>query len=205
MAIKIEKRGVIQLTKNKRYKKVCLGWHVDRVAGKPDYDFDVSLLMLGENGKCNHDEDFIFYNNKVGRNNCVNHTGDDRKGSSTEGYNADGEYVNDCEVINIDLDVVPVDIQSMIIVCTLYEAERRKQQFRDVKNSYVRVLSVDDPDEQYGDEEVRYNMSSDLGFENGYIVAKLIRNGRGWDFQAVGDGFDGGLEALLPKYGLVVE
>lgn len=208
MSIVLEKRGTISLEKDTRYGRIGLGWHVNEMPGAPEHDFDVSVLLLGQNGMCNRDEDFIFYNNLRGRNDCVVHTGDDKTGSSDDGYGSDrgtdGNYVNDCEVVKIDFDAIPADIYKIVVICTIYEADKRRQTFQDAKNAYIRLVKVDSPDDEFGTEKVRFNMSRDLGFENGVIAAEIARDGRGWAFNAVGDGFSGGLAYLLPKYGLNV-
>lgn len=209
MSIVLKKRGTIQLEKDTRYGRIGLGWHVNEIEGKPEHDFDVSVLLLGSNNKCNRDEDFIFYGNLVGRNNCVIHTGDDKTGSSDDvsGYDhgTDGNYVNDCEVVKIDFDSIPNDVTKILVICTIYEAEKRRQTFKDAKNSYIRLVKVDSPESEFGTEKVRFNMSDELGFENGVIVAEINRTGHTWEFKAIGEGFNGGLEYLLPQYGLAVE
>ena len=62
-----------------------------------DFDLDASAFLLGANGKCLRDEDFVFYNNLNGRNGAVVHQGD----------NLTGEGDGDDEVIIIDFANAP--------------------------------------------------------------------------------------------------
>ena len=38
-------------------------------------------------------------------------------------------HVNDCEVVKIDFDAIPSDIYKIVVICTIYEADKRRQTF----------------------------------------------------------------------------
>ena len=192
MAISLVKGQKIDLTKgNPSLKKVVigLGWDTNKYAGGYDFDLDASVFLVGSNGKTNHDEDFIFYNNLESRNKAVIHTGDNRT----------GEGEGDDEQIILEFDKMPQDVDKMAVTVTIYEAMERGQNFGQVSNAYVRVL-----DEATGTELIRYDLGEDFSIETALVVCEIYRHGGEWKFSAVGSGFQGGLAALCKNYGLDV-
>ena len=99
MAISLVKGQKVSLDNSLTHALVGLGWDTNRYDGGYDFDLDASVFLLGENGKLQRDEDFIFYNNLRSRNDAVVHTGD----------NLTGEGEGDDEVIMIDFTKIPDD------------------------------------------------------------------------------------------------
>ena len=67
MPINLSKGQKVSLTKgNPRLKKIMvgLGWDVNAFDSGADFDLDASVFMLGSNGKCPTDKEFIFYGRK---------------------------------------------------------------------------------------------------------------------------------------------
>ncbi len=192
MAITLTKGQKIDLTKgNPSLKKVVigLGWDTNKYSGGHDFDLDASVFLVGSNGKTNHDEDFIFYNNLESRNKAVIHTGDNRT----------GEGEGDDEQIILEFDKMPADVERMAVTVTIYEALERGQNFGQVSNAYVHVL-----DESNGKELIRYDLGEDFSIETAIVVCEIYRHNGEWKFSAVGSGFQGGLAALCKNYGLDV-
>lgn len=192
MAITLTKGQKIDLTKgNPALKKVVigLGWDTNKYSGGHDFDLDASVFLVGSNGRTNHDEDFIFYNNLESRNKAVIHTGDNRT----------GEGEGDDEQIILEFDKMPADIERMAVTVTIYEALERGQNFGQVSNAYVHVL-----DESNGKELIRYDLGEDFSIETAIVVCEIYRHNGEWKFSAVGSGFEGGLAALCKNYGLDV-
>ena len=63
MAISLVKGQKVSLDDSMKLALVGLGWDTNRYDGGSDFDLDASAFLLGENGKLQRDEDFIFYNN----------------------------------------------------------------------------------------------------------------------------------------------
>lgn len=190
MAISLVKGQKIDLTKgNPSLKKVIigLGWDTNKYSGGADFDLDASVFLVGSNGKTNHDEDFIFYNNLESRNKAVIHTGDNRT----------GEGDGDDEQIILEFAKMPSDVERMAVNVTIYEAMERGQNFGQVSNAYVRVL-----DAVSNEELIRYDLGEDFSIETAIVVCEIYRHGSEWKFSAVGSGFQGGLAALCRNYGL---
>ncbi|MDR0879230.1 MAG: TerD family protein [Clostridioides sp.] len=192
MAIVLKKGQKIDLTKgNPGLKKIKLGlgWDTNSFDSGNDFDLDVSVFMVGNSKRVEHDEDFIFYNNLKHTSGAVEHLGDNRT----------GEGDGDDEEIIVDFPAMPNHIERIAVTVTIYEAEERRQNFGQVSNSYVRVLNTAD------DEEIlRYDLGEEFSVETAITVCEIYKYNGEWKFSAVGAGFEGGLESLCRNYGLSV-
>ncbi|MEH2291840.1 TerD family protein [Nostoc sp.] len=166
---------------------VGLGWDVKATDTGQDFDLDASVFLLNANGKLISDAHVIFYNNQTSPDpeKSVEHTGDNLTGA--------GE--GDDEVIKINLKKVPADIQTILIAVTIHEAEVRRQNFGQVQNAFVRVVNS-----QTNEEVVRYDLVEDYSTETSMIMAELYIKDSEWRLNAVGSGYQGGLQALLERY-----
>lgn len=183
MAITLEKGQRIGIGLSK--VSVGLGWDPNEGTGF-DFDLDASAFMLGSNKKIPNDNYFIFYNNPKSPDGAVESTGDD-----TTGGNSDG---GDDETLNVDLQKVDPSIQEILFVATIYKADERKQNFGQVRNSYIRIYN------SITNEEIaRYDLDEDFSIETAVEFGRLYRRGGEWKFEAMGIG-KGGLQALVNKY-----
>ena len=83
MPINLSKGQKVDLTKgNPGLKKIMvgLGWDVNAFDSGSDFDLDASAFLLGENGKCPTEKEFIFYGNLVHGSESVQHMGDNLTG-----------------------------------------------------------------------------------------------------------------------------
>ena len=192
MAIQLSKGQRIDLTKNDPgIKKIIigLGWDVKQFDSGQDYDIDASVFLLGANGKCRNELDFIFYNNLQSPDGSVVHTGDNRT----------GEGDGDDEQIKVDLSRVPADVDRIAITVTIHDAEARRQNFGQIANSFVRLVN-----EETNNEVLKFDLGEDFSIETAVVFCELYRSGQDWKFNAIGSGYQGGLAALVNAYGLNV-
>ncbi len=166
---------------------VGLGWDVKAMDTGYDFDLDASAFMLGRNEKIISDNHFIFYNNLTSPDSAksVEHTGDNLTGAG------DG----DDEVIKINLPKVPAEVQKIVITVTIHDAAKRGQNFGQVENAFVRVVNA-----QTNQEVIRYDLVEDYSIETALIMAEIYRKDGEWRLNAVGSGYQGGLQALLDRY-----
>ena len=85
MPINLSKGQKVDLTKGNPGLKnimVGLGWDVNAFDTGADFDLDAAAFMLGSNGKCPTDKEFIFYGNLEHPSASVKHMGDNRTGES---------------------------------------------------------------------------------------------------------------------------
>ena len=192
MPVNLSKGQKVDLTKtNPGLKKILvgLGWDINKYDGGFDFDLDAAAFLCGDNGQVSSDADFIFYNNKMHSSGSVEHAGDNLTGAG------DG----DDEVIRIDLSLLPANVSKVDFTVTIHDADARRQNFGQVNNAYIRVL-----DEVSGTELIRYDLEEDFSIETAVVVGEIYRNNGEWKFNAIGSGFDGGLEALCRNFGVNV-
>ena len=133
MPINLSKGQKVDLTKGNPGLKnimVGLGWDVNAFDSGVDFDLDAAAFMLGADGKCPTDKEFVFYGNLAHPSESVKHMGD----------NLTGEGEGDDEQIQIDLSKVPANIERIAFTVTIYEAEARRQNFGQVSNSFIRLV-----------------------------------------------------------------
>lgn len=191
MGVSLEKGGRVSLDKaapGLRTVHVGLGWD-PRVTDGKDFDLDASAFLLGENGKVTSDQDFIFYNNLQSADGSVRHTGD----------NLTGVGEGDDEVIMVELPAVPASVHKIAFTVTIHEAQARGQNFGQVANAFIRLVDADN-----GTEVVRFDLGEDYSTETAMVFADLYRHGGEWRFNAVGQGYAGGLRAMCEQYGVRV-
>ena len=166
---------------------VGLGWDANPTDSGTDFDLDGSLFLLGSDDKLLSDKHFIFYNNLTSpdADKSVRHMGDNLTGA--------GE--GDDELIRINLKQVPAEVKKIVITVTIHEAETRKQNFGQVQNAFIRVVNLENKEEV-----VRYDLTEDYSVETALIMAEIYRKDTEWRVNAVGSGYQGGLQALLDRY-----
>ncbi len=171
------------VTKGRDLNELILsfGW----TARNAEMGIDAAAFLLSEQGKCERDEDFIFYGNPVSQDGSVNHA-------------AAGN--GDKESITVMLPRLSQKVARIALTLTIYEGEQLNHRMKDVSGLYVRLL-----DRQSGEELHRFDYGSDLAQETAIVVGELYRHNGEWKFSAVGSGFNGGLAALCVNYGLEVE
>ena len=193
MPVNLSKGQKVSLTKNNPgLKKIVigLGWDVNAFDSGTDFDLDASAFVAGANGKCSSDKDFIFYGNLEHASGAVKHMGDNRSGI--------GE--GDDEVLQVDLSLMPPEVEKVAFTVTIYDAETRGQNFGQVSNAYIHILN-----EANGEELIRYDLGEDFSIETAVVVGELYKNNGEWKFNAIGSGFQGGLAALCGHYGIDAE
>ena len=192
MPINLSKGQKVDLTKGNPGLKnimVGLGWDVNAFDSGADFDLDAAAFLLGQNGKCPTEKEFIFYSNLEHSSGSVQHMGD----------NLTGEGEGDDEQILVDLTKIPSNIEKVAFTVTIYDSDVRRQNFGQVSNAYIRIV-----DESNGQELIRYDLGEDFSIETAVVVGELyIHNGE-WKFNAIGNGFQGGLAALCGYYGIEV-
>jgi len=190
MAISLKKGERVSLEKVAPGLKavlIGLGWDAKATDTGSDFDLDASLFLLGANEKLVSENHFIFYNNLT--------SPDADKSVQLMGDNRTGEGSGDDEAVIVDLRKIPADVDKIAICVTIYEADKRRQNFGQVRNAYVRLVDVETKNEV-----LRYDLEEDFSIETALIMAELYRKNGDWRVNAVGSGYEGGLEALLTRY-----
>jgi len=167
---------------------IGLGWDPRTTVGVA-FDLDASAILVAENGKIRSSDDFIFYNQMSTPDGSVVHLGDNRT----------GEGDGDDEQIVIDLRTVAADVARIVIAVSIHDADKRRQNFGQVRDAFCRVL---DQDQQ---EIVRYDLSEDASQETAMVFAEIYRYGAEWKFRAVGQGYTSGLSGIATDFGVPLD
>lgn len=165
---------------------VGLGWTPNEGTGN-DFDLDASAFMIDGNRLIPTEGYFVFYGNTTSPDEALRHTGDDPTG----GNSADG----DDETIKVDLSKVNSDIKEILFVVTIHDAIDRKQNFGQVRNSYIRIVN-----DATGEEIAKYELGEDFSVETGVEFGRLYNKDGKWRFEASGIGYKEDLAYFLSKY-----
>ena len=193
MPINLSKGQKVDLTKKNPGLKnimVGLGWDVNAFDSGADFDLDAAAFMLGSNGKCPTEKEFIFYGNLEHASGAVKHMGD----------NLTGEGEGDDEQIEVKLPDIPSNVEKIAFTVTIYDSDVRRQNLGQVNNAFIRIYN-----ELTGEELLRYDLGEDFSIETAVVFGELYKNNGEWKFNAIGSGYQGGLAALCGNYGVDVE
>ncbi|MFB6718224.1 TerD family protein [Streptomyces sp. NPDC056237] len=145
-----------------------------QIAG-PGLTFDISCFGLDANEQLSDDRYFIFFNQPK---------------SPEESIQLLGAQAGDTESFRVTLDRIPANIHKLSFTATVDGAGQMSQ----VGPGYIRIVAG-------GEEVVRYAFTgSEFTTERAVMLGDFYLKDV-WRFAAVGQGFDGGLEALLKNFG----
>ncbi|MFJ3756746.1 TerD family protein [Streptomyces sp. NPDC090080] len=145
-----------------------------QIAG-PGLSFDISCFGLDADERLSDDRYFVFFNQPK---------------SPEESIQLLGAQAGDTESFRVTLDRIPPQIQKLAFTATLDGAGQMSQ----VGPGYLRIVAG-------GEEVARYSFDgSEFSTERAVMLGDFYLKDV-WRFAAVGQGFDGGLEALLKNFG----
>ena len=192
MAVNLQKGQRVSLDSSMKMALVTLGWDTNRYEGGFDFDLDASAFILGANGKVRSEQDFVFYGNPDWRDHTIWSSGDDQVGG--EG-----------EQIYIDFTKIPPEVDKIAITVTIYDYDKRRQNFGQVSNAYVSVAKVENEFDTHGETVIHFDLDEEFSIESALVVCEIYRRNGEWKFNAVASGYQGGLAALCRTYGVDVQ
>ncbi|MHC0430109.1 TerD family protein [Streptomyces sp. O3] len=141
----------------------------------PGLTFDISCFGLDASEQLSDDRYFIFFNQPK---------------SPEESLQLLGAQAGDTESFRVTLDRIPPQIQKLSFTATIDGAGQMSQ----IAPGYIRIVAG-------GDEVARYAFDgSEFTTERAVMLGDFYLKDV-WRFAAVGQGFDGGLDALLRNFG----
>lgn len=193
-SLNLVKSQTLNLTKGTKVKRVriALGW-VTRNAGSLSVDLDASVFGRAANGKLVDVSDILYYNSprvpgtsklQIYNGGLV-HSGDDLVGGKAD----------DCEIITADLALIPQHVAKESIVITIFNAEAKRQSFKDVSTAYVRIEDAD-TNQEIG----RYNLVGNYDTATAVHIGDIDRDGLDWVFVAVGEAKNNDLNAFVKEW-----
>lgn len=182
--INLEKKKPFNLSKAAPgLSKVKIGLSWDP-SGDVEADADASIFMLNESGKIPSQGYFVFYNNLTSADGAVSHSGDNRT----------GEGDGDDEEISINLSMVSPEVIQIIVVISIHNIEDGIH-FGNVLNSAVRVYN-----QSNGSVLCKYELKEKFDGCDSLIIGRFYRSASEWEFEAMGQAFEGGLAATVQLY-----
>ena len=146
---------------------------------RPDsaLEIDTAAFMTGGGGKVAGDEDFVFYGNARHNSGSVTH--------------------NDDDSIDVDLSRVPRHVEKISLTATIYDADKRRQNFSMIRNARLKIFGTNG--------EIAIFPLEDFTVETAIVLGEIYRYKGAWKFNATGAGFSGGLAALCNNFGIEVK
>lgn len=184
MAINLQKGQRINIGLSKI--SVGLGWNPNEGTGYA-FDLDASAFMIDANRLIPAEEYFVFYGNTDSPDGALHHSGDDPTGGNSDG--------GDDETLTVDLTKVDGRVTEILFVVTIHEAQLRKQNYGQVRDSYIRLV-----DDSTGQEIAKYELGEDFSIETGVEFGRLYKRDGQWKFEASGIGYREDLAFFLSKY-----
>ncbi|TFV32962.1 stress protein [Streptomyces sp. T1317-0309] len=141
----------------------------------PGLSFDISCFGLDADERLSDDRYFVFFNQPK---------------TPEESIQLLGAQAGDTESFRVTLDRIPSQIQKLSFTATIDGAGQMSQ----VAPGYLRIVAG-------GEEVARYSFNgSEFSTERAVMLGDFYLKDV-WRFAAVGQGFDGGLDALLKNFG----
>lgn len=98
------------------------------------------------------------------------------------------------ETIRVNLDRVRPDIREIVFTVTIHEGNGVT--FKDVKNAKITIINIDN-----NEELCSYALNEEFKNEDAVAVGALHLSDEGdWEFEALGNGYEGGLQTLVDLY-----
>ena len=185
MAISLKKGGSVNLSKKEpALKKILIGLGWEITQGQ-SIDLDASIFMVSPQGKIPNEQYFVFYNNLKSPDGGIQHTGDNRTGAGDE----------DDEMVLANLPLISSDVQEVLMVVSIHDADVRRHHFGLLKDAYIRLVDVES-----NREVLRYDLDQEFGNCTEIEFGRLRREDGEWHFIASGIGSKAGLQSYVDRY-----
>ncbi|MFF4651426.1 TerD family protein [Streptomyces sp. NPDC001380] len=169
--------GLAALSEDVGSVQVGLRWSDPSGTGEAD----VSVLLLGPDGRVRSDDDFYFYNHPTSADGSVQVLG--------QTATADGSE----DRVSLDLAALPADVERVVIAASRYGGAR----FGDLQD--LRLVLAD----ASGESLLGFSIE-DATVETAFVFGEIYRRGGDWKFRAVGQGYRSGLAGLATDHGIDV-
>ncbi|WP_137034641.1 TerD family protein, partial [Streptomyces albus] len=138
--------------------------------------FDISCFGLDAQERLSDDRYFVFFNQPK---------------SPEESLQLLGPQAGDTESFRVTLERIPQHVQRLSFTATVDGAGQMSQ----TGPGWIRLVAG-------GEEVARYAFDgSEFSTERAVMLGDIYRKDDVWRFAAIGQGFDGGLDALLKNFG----
>ena len=173
-------------------------------------DLDASAFLLTDDGTISEDADFVYYksNNRTEPFDRQKFGSKNNWRAATKPLSFDGSVIGPAddlgeggddddagETMHVDLSKVRPEITEIVFCVTIYQ-HSPDETFKNVRDPRIIITN-----EETGEELCAYNLKERFSTETAVVAGALVLNRDGeWEFEAVGKGYDGGLQTLVDMY-----
>ena len=134
-------------------------------------DIDSSVVLVSRSS-----HSLVYFGNKEGPNGCIHHRGD-----NLTGRDGDVAGTDDDENIDVYLDRVPSEYDSLVFVINIYTSSVNS--FGDIRGTYLNIY-----DQDTGDKLIEYRVDGNFSRYVSLVIGEARRCASGWEFKAIGEG-----------------
>lgn len=166
-----------------------------------DGDLDTHAWLLNSDGVIVNDEGFVFYNSENRSEAWDKEKFGNKKNwlKSTRPMSADGavlgakdELTGGIETMNIYLSKIASNVQEIAISASVYNENKTFGEY----NAKITII-----DEDSDEALCYYELNKDYQSEDAIVAGRFVINDDGdWEFEALGNGYNGGLQTLIDMY-----
>ncbi len=169
----------------------------EAAAGK-EIGLDAGILILGDDGKVRSNEDLIFYNQPTGVGGAVRLISSDAPSPGLNDEQGQEDSFGHRDAIEVDLARIPDSVARIVV--TASTDPRTKASFGDTSLVTMQVAHAEVPEEP-----LVVHVVEGLNAERALIFGEVYRRDDAWKIRAVGQGYEGGLAALVSDHGIEVD
>lgn len=180
MGVNLQKGQKISLEKEILSNSFIVGLNWDQ-SNYSGYEIDASIMLLSDRGKLEEEGNFVFYNN------LSSLCGGVKMHSSPIGNYKKSAYVM--------LNKLSSDVSRILFILTIDNGDKLNQRFGNIRNISADIVN------EMNQKPVLHYIVEDMTKETAIIVFEIYKRNNEWKIQAVGNGFNAGLDAILNEYG----
>lgn len=171
--------------------------HTEAAEGK-EIGLDAGILVLGDDGKVRSNEDLIFYNQPTGVGGAVRLISADAPDAALNDVQGQDDSFSHRDAIEVDLARIPDTVARIVV--TASTDPRTEASFGDTSLVTMQVAHAEAPREP-----LVVHVVEGLKAERALIFGEVYRRDDAWKIRAVGQGYEGGLAALVSDHGIEVD
>lgn len=195
MALKLSRGQKGDVNTNHLVSKIVVGVGWDRTVNTPDdHIIDLTIYGLDEDDVCRRAEDIIYFFTPImegERTNVMQYLGPD------EIITSKLLPAKDKEQIKIQLDDIPLRIESLLVCISVYESLENKYDLSQVNNIHLQIFNEENLETIIELDEYSSNY---FKLESFLIMGKLFRFGKYWRFHNISEGYIGDMGTLHGIY-----
>ncbi len=167
---------------------VCLD---SRSSEDAPFDVDLSVLLLGKGRKIQDDSDFVFYNQLSARDGAVQ-----LRDKLATSLSSRGQAARMSNVLTLELDDLPDAIERIAFIASVDDDQAAA--LNAGTSLHLRIQRTSDAVDL-----VAFDIPA--GPERARVLGDLRRHDGQWEVHASGDGYEGGLAAVVQAHGVQVD